>query len=107
MVKGEIRCFVATAVFGSPFADEVKTLSSFRDKVLLQNNIGRNLVTLYYRFSPHAADFVRDKPTLKFLVRLHLKPVTILIEKLGFSNLPGDRKTSLLSSAYESVCRRG
>jgi uncharacterized repeat protein (TIGR02543 family) len=66
-------CFIATACYGTPMAEEVKTLCAFRDQYLLTNPIGRALVKLYYRHSPKVADFIRNKETLKAVVRECLK----------------------------------
>ena len=71
-------CFIATAVYGTPMAEEVKTLSKFRDEVLLRTPAGREFVKFYYIFSPPIADFIRNKPGLKAMVREALK---LLVEK--------------------------
>jgi len=68
-------CFIATAVYGTPMAEEVKTLSKFRDEVLMKTTAGRDFVELYYKTSPPIADFIRNKPTLKAMVRIGLKPL--------------------------------
>ncbi len=81
----DYRCFIATAAFGSPMADEIKTLCSFRDNVLMQTKTGRCIVGCYYRLSPPAADFIRKRPPLKTLLRLYLKPTIMLIEALNLS----------------------
>lgn len=62
-------CFVATAAFGHPDAAEVMMLRDFRDRRLMTNRPGRALVALYYAVSPPVADFIRDKPLLKSVVR--------------------------------------
>jgi len=48
--KGASRsgCFVATVVYGEPFAPEVELLRSFRDKVLVRHFSGRLFVRFYY-----------------------------------------------------------
>ncbi|MHC4780206.1 MAG: CFI-box-CTERM domain-containing protein, partial [Planctomycetota bacterium] len=68
-------CFIATACFGSRSSAEVRTLSSFRDRYLLGNGPGRFIVRTYYRLSPPVADFLRDKPAAKWMVRQALTPV--------------------------------
>ena len=69
----ETNCFIATATFGTPMAKEVRTLCKFRDKYLLTSAAGRIFVNLYYRLSPPIAEFIKDKPLLKTLIRIHLK----------------------------------
>ena len=68
-------CFIATASFGTPMAEEVKALTKFRDEVLLKTTAGRDFVELYYKTSPPIANFIRNKPALKAMVRIGLKPL--------------------------------
>jgi len=68
-------CFIATASFGTPMAEEVKALTKFRDEVLLKTTAGRDFVELYYKTSPPIAEFIRNKPALKAMVREALKPL--------------------------------
>ncbi|MEE9564864.1 MAG: Ig-like domain-containing protein [Candidatus Hydrothermarchaeaceae archaeon] len=67
-------CFIATACYGTPMAEEVRILSTFRDQYLLTNPAGRAFIKLYYRYSPAIADFIRDKEHIKIAVRAGLKP---------------------------------
>ncbi len=73
------RCFVATAAYGSPLADEIGILSSFRDKYLLTNPPGRIFVGIYYKLGPLFAGIVEKNRFLRFLVRASLFPVVKLI----------------------------
>ncbi|MDD4954140.1 MAG: PKD domain-containing protein, partial [Candidatus Omnitrophica bacterium] len=68
-------CFIATASYGTPLADEVKVLSRFRDKYLITNEMGSNLVRFYYRHSPPIADYIRDKKWLRAAIRTLLIPL--------------------------------
>jgi parallel beta-helix repeat protein len=74
-------CFIATASFGTPMAEEVIVLSRFRDEKLLSNPAGKFLVKTYYRTSPPIADFIRNKPLLRKIVRAMLKPVVWITEQ--------------------------
>ncbi len=75
---GEDRCFIATAAYGTPLAEEVKSLREFRDNILIKTTAGRDFVELYYKTSPPVADFIRNKPALKAIVRIGLKPLVWL-----------------------------
>ena len=68
-------CFIATAAYGTPMAEEVKSLCKFRDQILLRSPTGKEFVRFYYTVSPPIADFIRNKPGLKAMVREVLKPL--------------------------------
>jgi len=75
-------CFIATACYGTPMAKEVQMLSSFRDKYLLNNSLGRIFVENYYKFSPRISEYISKHPILKKFMRAGLKPLVRLCEKL-------------------------
>jgi len=75
-------CFIATAAFGSYESKEVKILRLFRDKYLLSRVWGREFVKFYYAHSPGFAGYIQDKPALKSVVRLVLKPVAGFVSGL-------------------------
>lgn len=73
-------CFIATAAFGSPLAEEVVVLSKFRDRYLVTNALGRSFVSAYYRFGPDAAEVIKDRPVLKKMVRGGLKVLVAAVK---------------------------
>jgi len=52
-------CFIATAVYGNYNAPEVMELREFRDYYLLKTKLGKELVSMYYRYSPFFANKIR------------------------------------------------
>lgn len=72
-------CFIATAAYETSLAEEVKTLSRFRDEFLLKNALGRIFVKSYYKVSPDIAEFIRKRPLVRKIIRLQLKPVTFIV----------------------------
>jgi hypothetical protein len=71
-------CFIATAAYGTPMAEEIQVLREFRDKYLLTNPVGQTLVGLYYMVSPPMAEFITEHPRLKPIVRAGLLPVVAM-----------------------------
>lgn len=67
-------CFIATAAYGSPMAEEIEILREFRDEYLLTNPVGEALVEFYYKVSPPMAEFITEHPTLKPVIRAGLVP---------------------------------
>jgi hypothetical protein len=68
-------CFIATAVYGTPMAEEIQILREFRDEYLLTNPLGQAFVDVYYTISQPIADFITEHPSLKPIVRAGLMPV--------------------------------
>lgn len=68
----EKKCFVATGVYGSPDAPEVRVLRRFRDRRIEGTPLGDGTLRLYYRWSPPLADIVSRCPTLRKWVRHRL-----------------------------------
>ena len=71
-------CFIATAAYGTPIAEEIQILRDFRDEYLLTNPVGQALVDFYYKVSPPMAEFITDHPSLKQLVRAGLVPAVAM-----------------------------
>ena len=71
-------CFIATAAYGTPMADEIQILREFRDEYLLTGSLGQRFVDVYYTISPPIAQFITDHPDLKPIVRTGLIPVVAM-----------------------------
>jgi Divergent InlB B-repeat domain len=71
-------CFIATAAYGAPMAEEIGILREFRDEYLLTGTLGRALVGIYYRVSPPIAEFIDEHPSLKPVVRAGLLPAVAM-----------------------------
>ncbi len=75
----DVRCFIATAAYGSPLHDRLKLFRKFRDQVLMDSAPGRALVELYYRWSPPLAAWIAAHPSAKEVTRRLLEiPATAL-----------------------------
>jgi hypothetical protein len=81
---GSFGCFVATAAYGTPGAEQILVLREFRDVVLLKSRVGSRFVALYYKLSPPIAEFVAGNEVLRTLVReLLVDPIVWLVEATG------------------------
>lgn len=73
------KCFVATAAYGSFLDPHVTTLRQFRDQYLMPYTWGRELVQLYYHYSPPLADLIARHDSLRTLTRAVLTPMVYAI----------------------------
>jgi len=67
--KGGGGCFIATAVYGTPFANEVIILKEFRDNWLLNFRLGKMFVAFYYWISPPIANQIAKSNSLKAITK--------------------------------------
>ncbi|NRA44731.1 MAG: hypothetical protein HRU09_07230 [Oligoflexales bacterium] len=74
-VEGDPRCFIATAAFGSPFAQEVRLFRWFRDTFLLPFTWGERLVEFYYTHSPKLVESMSHSEALRSAIRFLLWPI--------------------------------
>jgi hypothetical protein len=74
-------CFIATAAYGTPTAEQIDVLREFRDVVLLESIGCYQFVALYYQLSPPVAEFIAGNEFLKTLVReLLVDPIVWVVE---------------------------
>jgi len=95
-------CFIATAAYGTPMAEEIQTLREFRDEYLLADPLGQALVNTYYRVSPPAAEFITEHPGLKPVVRAGLVPA-IAASAIAVSTTPAEKTVMVCLLVLVSV----
>ena len=80
-------CLIATAAFGSELAPQVQQLRELRDGTLVQTDAGSSFMnwfnTIYYSFSPSVADYERENPAFRELVRLTITPAISVLSLLN------------------------
>jgi len=74
------NCFIATASYGSPLADDVTVLRRFRDDFLLKSSVGRVLVKVYYGFSPPLAEYISKHKIPRIATRIALSPIVYALK---------------------------
>jgi hypothetical protein len=72
-------CFIATAAYGTPFAKEVLIMKRWRDNKVNKSYYGRKCIKYYYKYSPPMANYIRNKPNFKRLIRVLIKIITKII----------------------------
>jgi hypothetical protein len=78
------ECFIATAAYGTPTAEQIDVLRELRDVVLLKSSVGSRFVALYYRLSPAIAALMARDNLLRTLVReLLVDPIVWIVEATG------------------------
>jgi hypothetical protein len=95
-------CFIATAAYGTPMAQEIQILREFRDEYLLTKPVGQALVGLYYRVSPPIAELITEHPTLKSVVRVGLLPA-VAMSTVAVNTTPAEKMAILGLLALVSV----
>jgi hypothetical protein len=71
-------CFIASAAYGSPLANEIGVLRAARDRYLAPNVLGRAFIAAYYEVGPVLAEPVRRHPWLASALRAVLDPIVRL-----------------------------
>jgi hypothetical protein len=75
-------CFIATAAYGTPLAEEIDALRQFRDQYLMTNPAGRLVVSLYYAGSPPLAHLISKHEGLRAVIRMALEPITWFFSRI-------------------------
>ena len=91
---GFLQCFIATAAYGTPMAEEIGILRDFRDEYLLTNPVGKALVEFYYMVSPPIAEFITEHPSLKPIVRAGLMPA-VAMSTVAVNTTPAEKMVIL------------
>jgi hypothetical protein len=81
LTSDDSMCFIATAAYGTPFAEEINVLRRFRDNTLQQSSFGRSFIDFYYLSSPPIARFISSRPHLRKFVRSILNPLVTFLKK--------------------------
>jgi len=87
-------CLIATATFGSELAPQVQQLRELRDNKLLETNSGSAFMSgfnqFYYLFSPTIADWERQSPIFKEVVKLTITPLLTSLSILNYVDMDSE-----------------
>ena len=93
-VKDGGGCLIATAAFGSELAPQVQFLREIRDNTVLQTESGTSFMTgfnqFYYSFSPAIADYERENPAFKEVVKTTLTPLLTSLALLNYVDIDSE-----------------
>jgi len=89
-------CLIATAAFGSELSPQVQQLRELRDNTILNTKSGMAFMTtfnqFYYSFSPTVADFEREQPIFKEIVKITLTPMLTSLSILNHVNIDSEQE---------------
>ena len=89
-------CLIATATYGSEMAPQVQQLREIRDTKLMSTQSGTAFLTsfneFYYSFSPIVADYERQNPAFKELVKLAITPMITSLSLLNYVDVESEEQ---------------
>jgi len=87
-------CLIATATYGSELAPQVEQLREVRDNKLLQAESGTSFMEsfndFYYSFSPYIADYERENPVFREMVKIAITPMITSLSVLNYVDMDSE-----------------
>jgi len=87
-------CLIATATFGSELAPQVQQLRELRDNKLLNTESGTSFMNsfndFYYSFSPYIADYERENPIFREVVKIVITPMISSLSILNYVEIDSE-----------------
>jgi len=91
-------CLIATATYGTELAPQVQQLREIRDQKLMKTESGQLFLNsfneFYYSFSPVIADYERENPVFKKVVKIAITPMISSLSILNYVEM--DSKSEVL-----------
>jgi hypothetical protein len=92
--KESSGCLIATATYGSELAPQVQQLRELRDNSLLQTESGTQFMGMfndvYYSFSPIIADYERENPVFREMVKIAITPMISSLSILNYVDMDSE-----------------
>lgn len=94
--NGQGGCLIATAAHGTELSSQVQTLREIRDNVVFGTSSGTAFMSgfnsFYYSFSPTVADWERQSPAFKEIVRITLTPMLSTLSILNYADIDSEQE---------------
>jgi len=102
-------CLIATATYGSEMATQVQQLREIRDSKLLSTESGTNFMNsfndFYYSFSPVIADYERENPVFREMIKVAITPMISSLSILNYVDM--DSEESVLRYGISLIILNG
>ena len=89
-------CLITTATYGSELAPQVQQLRELRDNTILPTESGSAFMStfnqFYYSFSPIVADFEREQPIFKEIMKITLTPMLTSLSLLNHVSIDSEEE---------------
>jgi len=87
-------CLIATAAFGSELAPQVQQLRETRENIVMKTQSGVAFMTafnsVYYSFAPTVADWERQNPFFKEMVKATITPLITTLSILNYVDIDSE-----------------
>lgn len=94
--NGQGGCLIATAAYGTEMSSQVQTLRELRDNVVFGTSSGTAFMSgfnsFYYSFSPTVADWERQSPVFRDVVRVTLTPMLSSLSILNYADIDSEQE---------------
>jgi len=87
-------CLIATATYGSELSPQIQQLRELRDNQLLNTESGTSFMEsfndFYYSFSPIIADYERENPVFREMVKIAITPMITSLSILNYVDMDSE-----------------
>lgn len=89
-------CLIATAAYGTELAPQVQALREMRDGTIFATSSGTAFMSafndVYYSFSPTVADWERQNPAFKEIVKVTITPMLSTLAILNYVDIDSEQE---------------
>ncbi len=89
-------CLIATAAYGSEMAPQIQQLRELRDNTVMSTKSGAVFMSgfnqFYYSFSPSVADYERENPIFKEMIKVGLTPMLSSLSLLNHVEINSEQE---------------